>query len=155
MVIASAIEPAVILSLIAAGIFFHTGLFTGIGKYRCMQANADGQARYYVNIAHRSALLYSFAALLRAQFARSSVWPVAVNFVAALAALLFFVFAIASYILRGWLEDTDNQLQAPFVLGPRRLPPWVIGIAMWSLIVAKIGGSLVLFSGFILGLFQA
>lgn len=36
----------------------------GVWKYRQMAASESGQAHFYVDAAHRAALLYSFALLL-------------------------------------------------------------------------------------------
>lgn len=145
-------EPAVVLCILAAGVFFLTGLLTGIWKYRRTIASERGRSPYYVDIAHRSSLLYSFAALLLAEFAARSAWPDALNFISAFAALLFFALAIVSYIVHGVLGDTNNQLRAPFVLGPYRVPRRIIVAAMWALIVAEVGGTLILFAGVIAGL---
>lgn len=135
------------LAILAAGIFFTTGLVTGIWKYRHIMASDDAKAPYYVNIAHRTALLYSFAAILLAEFAARSAWSETVDFLAVLVSVLFFGGAIASYALHGLLRDTDNQFARPHRLGHATLPGGLIGAFMWLLIVAELGGFLVLFSG--------
>ena len=135
-----------------AFLFFMTGLLTGIWKYRHMAKSADASSPVYVDIAHRSSLLYSFAALLLAAFSAHSVFAGWVNTIAALAALVFFAFAIATYIIHGLLQDTDNQLRRPHRLGKRLLPPWLIGAFMTLLIVGEVGGALVLGTGAMLGI---
>lgn len=142
-----AVNPAVRLSLLAAGVFFLTGLLTGIWKYRHMATSASATAPVYVDIAHRTALFYSFAALLLAQFAALSAWSAAVNFWAAAAALLFFALAIGGYLLHGWLRDTDNQFLKPYRIGTRPLPAAALHAFMLALILAEVGGFLVLFAG--------
>lgn len=142
------------ICLTAALLFFMTGLLTGIWKYRHMARSADATAPTYVNIAHRSSLLYSFAALLLAQFSAYSVFSDAVNTAAALSALAFFAFAVGTYVIHGLLQDTDNQLQRPHRLGQRLLPPWVTGLFMTLLIVGEVGGTLVLGTGAMLGIWQ-
>ena len=56
-----------------------------------MAASEDGLAHPYVDIAHRAALLYSFATLLLAAFVELSGFPTAVNLIAAFVPIFFFV----------------------------------------------------------------
>ena len=94
----------------------------------------------YVDIAHRAALLYSFATLLIAVFVELSAWPTWVNLTAAMVVVLFFVIAIGTYIRHGAKRDTTNQFANP--------APGVHE-GMLALIVAEIGGFAVLFAGFV------
>ncbi|MBJ6136948.1 hypothetical protein JAO79_05390 [Marinobacter litoralis] len=142
------------LCLSAAFVFFMTGLLTGIWKYWCMATTPKAAAPRYVDIAHRSSLMYSFAALLLGWFASYSVYTDWVNTVAALGALGFFALAIGTYIIHGILRDTSNQLRKPHKLGQSNLPGWLIHGFMVALIVAEVGGSFVLGSGAILGIWH-
>lgn len=142
------------ICLSAAFLFFMTGLLTGIWKYRHMARSEDASSPIYVDIAHRSSLLYSFAALLLAAFSGYSVLAAWINVVAAVSALAFFAFAIGTYVLHGLLQDTDNQLRRPHRLGNRLLPPWMTGLFMVLLIVAEVGGALVLGTGAMLGIWK-
>ena len=142
----------VVLCIISAGIFLMTGLLTGVWKYRKIMTSETARAPYYVDIAHRSSLMYSFAALLLAVFAGLSRWPQWVNGLAASATLIFFAMAITSYVVHGLLRDTTNQLRQPFTLGPFQLPRVIISLAMWLLIVAEVAGTAVLFAGTLAGL---
>ncbi|MDG5499569.1 hypothetical protein [Marinobacter sp. BGYM27] len=138
------------LCLTAAFIFFMTGLLTGIWKYACMAASPRAVAPRYVDVAHRSSLMYSFAAMLLGWFATYSVFPQWLNTAAAASALSFFAFAIASYVVHGVLKDTSNQLRKPHRVGRRTLPPVLMVIFMVLLIVAEVGGSAVLGVGALL-----
>lgn len=138
--------------LTAAFVFFLTGLLTGVWKYRHMARSSDATAPTYVNIAHRSSLMYSFAAILLAQFAALSVFPDPVNAIAALATLSLFAMAILAYVVHGLLQDTDNQLRRPHMLGRSTLPGWVMSAFMALLIVAEVGGALVLGTGAMLAI---
>ncbi|HWU68118.1 MAG TPA: hypothetical protein VN046_04525 [Stenotrophobium sp.] len=140
-------DAAVRLCLIAAGVFFMTGLLTGVWKYHCIRHSPEAQAPVYVDIAHRASLLYSFASLLLAQFAALSAFSIWVNFWAAAAALSFFAAAIAGYIFHGLARDTDNQLRVPHRFGKATLPRALVTAFMLLLIVAEVGGSAVLFFG--------
>ena len=129
-------------TLFAAGLIFLLALVLGIWKYRQMATSPDHLAHPYVDIAHRAALLYSFATLLLAAFVELSAWPAWVNSTAAATVILFFVGAIISYIIHGAKRDTTNQLSQP---------GRSIHVAMWALIVAEIGGFVVLLAGFLRG----
>ena len=142
------------LCLSAAFLFFMTGLVTGIWKYWCMAKSPKAVAPRYVDIAHRSSLMYSFAAMLLGWFAGHSIYPGWLNTLAAAAALGFFALAIGTYIIHGLLRDTSNQLRKPHRLGNATLPPWLIHGFMVLLIVAEIGGTLVLGSGALIAVWQ-
>lgn len=143
------------VAIVAAGIFFLNGLLTGVWKYLQMRRSPDAQAHPYVDIAHRSSLMYSFAALLLAYFAGLADLPPALLLGSVLLPLLFFAGAILSYMVHGALQDTDNQLRRPSVLGRGTLPAWVVPTAMWALVVAEIGGFVVLFYGVLRTVAQA
>jgi hypothetical protein len=140
------------LALTSAGGIFLTALLTGIWKYRRILASPEAQAPPYVDVAHRAALLYSFACVLLAELAERSVWPNAVNAAAVLASVVFFALAIAGYVQHGWLNDTDNQFRRPHRVGTRTIPTAFIRGFMGALIVAEVGGLLVLFSGYLASL---
>ncbi|OBH67012.1 hypothetical protein A5684_04795 [Mycobacterium intracellulare] len=130
------------LTLLAAGLIFLLALVLGIWKYRGMMTSENHLAHPYVDIAHRAALLYSFATLLLAVFVQLSAWPVWVNLTAAGVVVFFFVAAIAAYITHGARRDTVNQ----FENAGRSTE-----LAMAALIVGEIGGFGVLLAGFVPG----
>jgi cytochrome bd-type quinol oxidase subunit 2 len=130
-------------TLLAAGAIFLLALVLGIWKYQQMATTSDHLAHPYVDIAHRAALLYSFATLLIAVFAQFSAWPNWVNMWAALVPVFFFVVAIVSYISHGMRKDTTNQFSHP---------NGTLHVGMAALIVGEIGGFAVLFAGFIYAL---
>ncbi|XID75410.1 hypothetical protein ACF3NA_02375 [Alkanindiges sp. WGS2144] len=141
------LSPAVALAVLAAGIFLVTGLLTGIWKYQAIMQSDKARAPYYVDIAHRSALLYASSALILAALAYFSVWSDAVNFYAVLANVIYFALAIGSYVLHGLLKDTDNQFRQPHKIAKWTLPSILMRLFMWSLILAELGGTLVLLAG--------
>jgi hypothetical protein len=128
--------------LLAAAVMFLLALLLGVWKYRQMHAAADGLAHPYVDTAHRAALLYSFALLLVATFVELSGWSAVLNLIAAGAMAFYFFAAVGGYVVHGWRRDTDNQFRDP-VAGMHGF--------MISLIVAEIGGWLVLVAGFLDG----
>ncbi|MGH8529470.1 MAG: hypothetical protein ACRETN_06445 [Nevskiales bacterium] len=142
-------EPALKLALTASGLFLLTGLLTGVWKYAAIARSADAKAPVYVDIAHRAALLYSFAALVIAKFVEYSAWSETVDLLAVFFPVLYFALAIGGYVLHGLLRDTDNQFLKPHVVGRWQLPPVMLTGFMWTLIAAEIGGFSVLFAGFV------
>src|SRR5271167_4727134 len=101
------------ITVLAAGLIFLLALFLGVWKYRQIMTSADHRAHPYVDIAHRAALLYSFATLLVAVFVALSAWPAWVNLTAAMVVVVFFVGAIIGYIGHGLRRDTVNQFENP------------------------------------------
>jgi TRAP-type C4-dicarboxylate transport system permease large subunit len=128
--------------LLAGALMFLLALLLGVWKYRQIATEPEARAHPYVDIAHRAALLYSFALLLVATFVELSGWGTVVNLLAAGAMAFYFFAAVVGYALHGWRRDTDNQFRDPV----RGTHPF-----MFSLIVAEIGGWIVLIAGFLDG----
>lgn len=129
-----------VVTLLATGLIFLAALILGAWKYRQMATSPDHLAHPYVDIAHRAALLYSFATLLIAVFVELSAWPTWLNLMAAMVVVFFFVVAIGAYVQHGLRRDTTNQFERP-------APGLHAG--MVALMAGEIGGFLVLFSGFV------
>ena len=85
--------------LLSAAVMFLWALLLGVMKYRQILASPEGQAHPYTDIAHRAALLYSFALLLVATFVELSGWGALVNLLAAGAMSVFFFAAVVGYNL--------------------------------------------------------
>jgi hypothetical protein len=128
--------------LVAAAAMFLWALLLGVVKYLQMRESEEALAHPYTDMAHRAALLYSFALLLVATFVELSGWGTAVNLIAASALALFFFSAVAGYMVHGLRRDTENQFRHP----ARGLHGFMV-----ALIVAEIGGWLVLVAGFLDG----
>ena len=140
-------ELSVRFAITASGVFFLTGLLTGIWKYVAIARSSDATAPVYVDIAHRASLMYSFASLVLAEFARQCPYSSAVKVMAVSGPVLFFGFAIFTYLVHGWLQDTDNQFASPHRLGALTLPGWLLKASMVALVVGEVGGFGVLFVG--------
>jgi hypothetical protein len=143
--ILSSVQAVVISSatkavLSADALMFLWALVLGAWKYRQIVTSEDHLAHPYLDIAHRAALLYSFALLLVAVFVQLSGFSELVNLLAAGAMAFYFFTATASYALHGHRRDTENQFRDP----ARGLHPFMI-----TLIVVEIGGWLVLVAGFL------
>lgn len=147
MIEAALAQPAVRLAVVAAGVFFLAALLTGVWKYLHIARSPAATAPVYVDIAHRTSLLYSFAALLLAQFAALSAWDDALDLWATAIPLAFFAAAIGGYALHGVLRDTDNQFVKPHRIGAWTLPRGALALFMWALVAGEIGGFAILFAG--------
>jgi hypothetical protein len=126
--------------LLADAMMFLIALLFGVWKYDQIASTESHKAHIYVDIAHRAALLYSFALLLIATFVQLSGFSELVNLLAAGAMTFYFFASVATYATHGWREDTDNQFRDP-VRGTHAY--------MVTLIIAEIGGWLVLLAGFL------
>ena len=135
------------LAVLSSGLFLILGLATGFWKYRCMIASEDAEAPYYVDVSHRAALMYGFACLVLAEFARLSAWSPTINLIGVVVPVLFFASAVATYVVHGILRDTDNQLKRPHRLGTSQVHSGVISLYLYSLAIGELGGFLILFSG--------
>ena len=133
------------IALSASGIFFMIGLLTGLWKYLCMRQSQKAEAPYYVNTAHRAALMYAFAAQLLAVFAAISAFSDTFNTIAVIFPLLFFAIAIFHYINLGLITESNNSLRDS---ADRQKDYLILNI----LAASEIGGFTVLLVGFFLRL---
>ncbi|MDE3086674.1 MAG: hypothetical protein KGJ77_07895 [Acidobacteriota bacterium] len=139
------LEAATKVALLYAALMFLWALLLGTMKYVQTERSPEHRAHAYTDIAHRAALLYSFALLLVAVFVHLSWWRPWINLAAASAMALYFASAVAGYTWHGWRRDTENQFSPP-TTGLRRF--------MASLIAVEIGAGLVLTAGFVEGQFD-
>lgn len=144
---------AVKLAILFSGIFLWVGMLTGVWKYLQIRNSPQSRAHYYVDIAHRSSLLYAPAALILAVLAYYSQFSETINLICVVLNLAFFSFSIGAYILHGMLKDTTNQFKKPHQLGKVQLPGILMTLAMIGLIVAELGGTGILLWGAVQGLF--
>lgn len=133
------------ICITAGGLFFLTGLLTGVWKYAFTRREPDFRAPRYVSVSHIAALMYSFACLLLLELTRRAGLPDTVESGIVLALILFFALAQGSYMLHGLLRDTDNQLARPHRLGGSVWPSWMMTLFMATLITVEVTGFLVLF----------
>ena len=131
------------LALIASATFFLTGLVLGIWKDRGMASSADGLAHPYIDTAHRAALMYAFATVMIAVFVEVSQLAAGLELFAVILLVAYFAIAILTYVIHGWKKDTDNQV---------RNMSTAATVFMWSLVVAEIGGFLIIFYGLLTAL---
>ena len=147
-------EPASQLALFACGIFFLTGLLTGVWKYLAISRSPKVEAPRYVSVAHQTSLMYSFAALVLLKLLEFSPYSETINLIAVAVPLFFFATAMVTYVLHAALRDTENQFQKPYRIGSLIIPPVVFHTMIWLLILGEVGGFVVLFAGALVGLFK-
>jgi hypothetical protein len=128
------------IALAASGVFLLVGLLCGVWKYHGIVTSPERRAHVYVDIAHRAALMYSFACLVMMKLVEPSPYSTSIQLGAVVIPIFFFAAAVASYVWHGVLRDTDNQL---------RESGWVTNAGMIALIVGELGGILVLVWGFL------
>lgn len=131
---------AVKICLLFSGLFLLTGMLIGILKYVFTMRSEEHRAPIYIDIAHRAALLYSFAALVMAKLIEFSPYTQTVQLVIALVPLAYFALTIFQYTKLGLRRQEETQF------GERNfITTWF----MYGLIVGEIGGVALILWGFV------
>ena len=146
LILTSATQLAIILS----GLFLWVGMLTGVWKYYQIRNTELARAHYYVDIAHRSSLLYAAASLILAALSYFTSLSDSLSLFCVVANLFFFSMSILVYIIHGMLKDTTNQFKQPHKLGQWSIPRWCMTFLMLSLIMVELGATAVLLLGTIL-----
>lgn len=144
------LNAATQLAIVFSGIFLWVGMLTGVWKYYQIRQTAQARAHYYVDIAHRSSLLYAAASLILAALSFFTVLSDSIVLFCVVANLFFFAMSILIYILHGLLRDTTNQFKQPHQVGKWTLPAWCMTLMMLSLIIVELGATGILVLGTIL-----
>ncbi|ENV08409.1 hypothetical protein F966_03083 [Acinetobacter higginsii] len=144
------LNTATQLAIVFSGIFLWVGMLTGVWKYYQIRQTAQARAHYYVDIAHRSSLLYAAASLILAALSFFTVLSDSIALFCVVANLFFFAMSILIYILHGLLRDTTNQFKQPHQVGKWTLPAWCMTLMMLSLIIVELGATGILVLGTIL-----
>ncbi len=131
---------AVKISLAASGFYLLTGMLIGVLKYQRTMTSEAHRAPVYVDIAHRAAFMYSFAALVIAKLIEYSPYSEAVQIGASGLVLVFFTLTIFGYLAHGIRDETDNLFRER-----NFTTTWY----MYALIAAEIGGFAVILWGFL------
>ncbi|WP_151715208.1 hypothetical protein [Acinetobacter sp. TUM15071] len=142
-----ALNTATQLAIVFSGIFLWVGMLTGVWKYYQIRQTAQARAHYYVDIAHRSSLLYAAASLILAALSFFTVLSDSIALFCVVANLFFFAMSILIYILHGFLRDTTNQFKQPHQVGKWTLPAWCMTLMMLSLIIVELGATGILVLG--------
>lgn len=135
------------LAILGSGIFLWVGMLTGVWKYYQIRQTELARAHYYVDIAHRSSLLYAAASVILAALSYFTVLSDELALGCVIANLFFFAMSILTYIMHGLLKDTTNQFKRPHQLGKWTLPAWMMSLMMFSLIIVELGATAILLIG--------
>ncbi|EEH68643.1 MULTISPECIES: hypothetical protein [Acinetobacter] len=141
------LKDATQIAIVFSGVFLWIGMLTGVWKYYQIRQTEQARAHYYVDIAHRSSLLYAAASLILAVLSHFSILAESVVLFCVLANLFFFAMSILTYIIHGLLKDTTNQFKRPHQLGRLTLPTWSMTIMMLALIIVELGATGILLLG--------
>lgn len=144
------LSKAVQLAIVFSGVFLWLGMLTGVWKYSQIRRSELSRAHYYVDIAHRSSLLYAAATLILAALSYFTVLSEDIALWCVLANILFFSLSIFVYIIHGYLQDTTNQFKQPHRLGRLSLPAWLVSFMMIALIITELVATAILVMGTIL-----
>ncbi|MFT5916488.1 MAG: hypothetical protein ACJAWV_003954 [Flammeovirgaceae bacterium] len=131
-------------ALICGGILFLSALLSGIWKYVDTMKSPDHKVHRYIDTTHYASLFYAFASLLMAKFAELSVLSPTWNHVGVGLLAFYFIITILRYAQLGYTKTTKNQFSKRNFLTTT---------GMYLLIVGEIGGFLILFVGFLKGVF--
>lgn len=131
---------AIKISLLFSGLFLLNGMLTGIWKYAKIMSSETHQAPVYVDIAHRTSFFYSFASLVIAKLIEFSPFSELQQVLIVAAPLLYFAMTVIGYMKEGFLNRAENLFaERNFIT------TWF----MYGLIVAEIGGLVLILYGFI------
>jgi hypothetical protein len=112
----------------------------GILKYVFMMRSETAGAPVYIDIAHRAALLYSFAALVMAKLIEYSPYTQNVQLIIAGVPLIYFALTIFQYVKLGLRRQEQTQFSER-----NFITIWF----MYGLIAGEIGGVALILWGFI------
>ena len=146
------LDLSVKLAIVFSAVYLWVGMLTGVWKYVQISRSTQARAHYYVDIAHRSSLLYAPATLILSVMAYFSIWSAQDNLICIVINLIFFSFSILSYVLHGILKDTTNQFKQPHRLGQYSLPKIIMRMLMILLVIGEVGATSILLIGLVLSL---
>lgn len=89
------------LAILFSGLFLLIGMLTGVWKYSLMMKSENHQAPIYVDIAHRNALLFSFACLVIAKLMEFSPFSPVMQMIITVIPLVYFSLTTTNQIKEG------------------------------------------------------
>jgi hypothetical protein len=134
------VSLAIKISLLASGLFLLSGMLIGILKYQRTMTSTEHRAPVYIDIAHRAALLYSFAMLVIAKLLEYSPYSTKVQVGAVMMVLVFLALTVLGYLTEGIKNVTDNLFRER-----NFTTTWY----MYLLIAGEVGGLSIILWGFI------
>jgi hypothetical protein len=89
------------ISILFAGLFLLIGMITGVWKYATIMKSENHKSSMYVDIAHRNALLFSFACLVIAKLMEFSPFSPTMQIVITVIPLFYFSLTTINQIKEG------------------------------------------------------
>ena len=99
---------AVKISILFAGLYLLIGMLTGVWKYAAIMKSENHKSSMYIDIAHRNALLFSFACLVIAKLMEFSPFSLVVQLVITLIPLFYFSLTTINQIKEGFSGRTET-----------------------------------------------
>lgn len=128
------------IALLFSGIFLLVGMLTGVWKYRLIMKSENHKAPIYVDIAHRNALLFSFACLVIAKLMEFSPFSPTIQLVITLIPLFYFALTTINQVKEGALNRKET------IFNQRNFSTtWF----MYGLIIGEVGAISLMVFGFI------
>ncbi len=99
---------AVKIAILFAGLYLLIGMLTGVWKYAAIMKSENHKSSMYIDIAHRNALLFSFACLVIAKLMEFSPFSLVVQLVITLIPLFYFSLTTINQIKEGFSGRTET-----------------------------------------------
>jgi hypothetical protein len=99
---------AVKISILFAGLYLLIGMLTGVWKYAAIMKSENHKSSMYIDIAHRNALLFSFACLVIAKLMEFSPFSPVMQLVITLIPLFYFSLTTINQIKEGFAGRTET-----------------------------------------------
>ena len=96
------------LSILFAGLFLLIGMITGVWKYATIMKSENAKSSMYVDIAHRNALLFSFACVVIAKLMEFSPFSPKIQIVITGIPLFYFSLTTINQIKEGFAGRTET-----------------------------------------------
>ena len=96
------------ISVVFAGLFLLIGMLTGVWKYAAIMKSENHKSSMYIDIAHRNALLFSFACVVIAKLMEFSPFSPTMQLIITLIPLFYFSLTTINQIKQGFLGRTET-----------------------------------------------
>ncbi len=96
------------ISVLFAGLYLLVGMLTGVWKYAAIMKSENHKSSMYIDIAHRNALLFSFACLVIAKLMEFSPFSPVMQMIITLIPLFYFSLTTINQIKEGFAGRTET-----------------------------------------------
>lgn len=127
------------IAVLFSGLFLLIGMLTGVWKYALIMKSENHKAPIYVDIAHRNALLFSFACVVIAKLMEFSPFSPAIQMIITVIPLFYFSLTTINQIKEGAAGRNET------IFKERNFSTtWFT----YGLIVGEVGSVLLMIAGF-------